>query len=156
MTAISNDKQLRSKLDSLDIEQQRILGAQFVRSIIHLSSDNRIGKALDIAENARSLEEEQFNAYKMLKTIATKSYTDCGSETDWIEQAEHFVASAAMACLTPDRLITKGKSVAWKTAIQARMAKNCEMIEKDSGEIDNEALKQYRMAEEFCQLNPIE
>jgi len=89
------------------------------------------------------------NTYKQVKTIATKTYTDCGSETDWNEQAEHFVASAAMACLTPENLISKGKSLVWKTAMQARMAKNCAMIEKDSGDVDNEALKQYKLAEQF-------
>jgi len=149
MTAITNDKQLREKLDSLDLEQQRLLAAQFVRNVINLSADKTVEKVLVVAEDASSSEDEQFNAYKLVKTIATKSYTDCGSETDWQEQAEHFVASAAMACLTPESLLAKGKSLAWKTAMQARMAKNCQMIEQDSGDIDNEAQRQYQMAQDF-------
>jgi hypothetical protein len=149
MTAITNDKQLRNKLDSLDLQQQRLLAVALVESVIHLSSDIRIKKAMTIAEDPQSSENEKLDAYKQVKTIATKSYTDCGSETDWKEQAEHFVAAAAMACLTPENLVSKGKSLVWKTAMQARMAKNCEMIEKDSGDVDNEALKQYKLAEQF-------
>jgi len=149
MTTITNDKQLRSKLDSLDIQQQRSLAILLVESVIHLSSDTGIKKAMSIEEDPESSSDEKLSAYKQVKTIATKSYTDCGSETDWNEQAEHFVASAAMACLTPENLISKGKSLVWKTAMQARMAKNCAMIEKDSGDVDNEALKQYKLAEQF-------
>jgi len=149
MTAITNDKQLHAMFETLDLEQQRLLAVQFVKNIIYLSSDPRIEKALGIVENADMNRDDLLSAYKQVKTIATKSYTDCGSETDWNEQAEHFVASAAMACLTPENLITEGKSLVWKTAMQARMAKNCEMIEKDTGEVDNEALKQYKLAEEF-------
>jgi len=149
MTSITNDKQLRNKLDSLDLQQQRLLAALLVKSIIHLSSDSSIVKAISVVEDSNSSELEMENAYKQVKTITTKSYTDCGSETDWKEQAEHFVAAAAMACLTPENLIAKGKSLVWKTAMQARMAKNCEMIEKDSGDVDNEAIKQYKLAEQF-------
>lgn len=149
MTVIQNDMQLKAKLDSLELAEQRKLASQFVRNVIHLSADPRVEKALQVAEDTQASEDEQFNAFKQAKTVATKSYTDCGSETNWNEQAEHFVASAAMACLTPENLLAKGKSLAWKTAMQARMAKNCEMIEKDNGEVDNEALRQYQMAEKF-------
>ena len=149
MTTITNDKQLREQLDSLDLEQQRIVAALFVKSVIHLSSDTQIKKAITIAEDPNSSNDDRLNAYKQVKTISTKSYTDCGSETDWKEQAEHFVASSAMACLTPENQITQGKSLVWKTAMQARMAKNCEMIENDSGDVDNEALKQYKITEKF-------
>jgi len=149
MTAITNDKLLRSKVDSLSLQQQRLLAVSLVESVIHLSSDARIKNAMAIAEDPNSKSNARLDAYKQVKTIVTKSYTDCGSETDWKEQAEHFVASAALASLTPENLISKGKSLVWKTAMQARMAKNCEMIEKDSGDVDNEALKQYKLAEQF-------
>jgi hypothetical protein len=149
MTLITNDKQLRAQLDSLDLEQQRLLAVLLVKSVIHLSSATQLTKAISVAEDPSSSVDDRLNAYKQVKTISTKSYTDCGSETDWKEQAEHFVAASAMACLTPENLLTQGKSLVWKTAMQARMAKNCEMIEKDSGDVDNEALKQYKITEQF-------
>ncbi|MCU7834576.1 MAG: hypothetical protein KZQ83_04900 [gamma proteobacterium symbiont of Taylorina sp.] len=149
MPAITNDKQLRQRLDELDINQQRLAAILLIKNIIYLNADMKIQKAIDIAEDPASSEEELVTAYKQIKSIATESYTDCGSETDWMQQAEHFVASAVMACLTPENQLTVGKSLVWKTAMQARMAKNCEMIEKDSAEVDNESLKQYQIVEQF-------
>ncbi len=151
MTAITNDKQLRMQLDSLDISQQRLLAVLFIKNVIHLTNDAQIKKAIEVAENPDSSENDLLTAYKQIKSIATKSYTDCGSETDWKQQAEHFVAVALMACLTPENQLAQGKSLVWKTAMQTRMAKNCEMIEKDSGEIDNESIKQYQMVEQFLE-----
>jgi len=149
MTTIKNDKQLREQMDSLDIVQQRQLAVLFIKSLDNLNVDVQIKKAVDIAENPKSSEDDLLAAYKQVKTIATKTYTDCGSETDWKQQAKHFVATAAMACLTPENQVSQGKSLVWKTAMQTRMAKNCEMIEKDSGEVDNESLKQYQLVEKF-------
>ncbi|MFK5985314.1 MAG: hypothetical protein QM479_07790 [Pseudomonadota bacterium] len=150
MISISNDKQLRSYFDSLDLLQQRSLALIFINNISYLNSDERIEKIIsEIPFFANNNEEERLNIYQKIKTIMIKSYTNCGSETDWKQQAEHFVAAAVVACLTPEQFISKGKSIVWKTAIQARMAKNCEMIEKDSAEVDSEAIKQYHLAEEF-------
>ena len=149
VNVITNDKLLRKQLDLLDMSQQRLLAVLFIKSVIHLNSDAGIGKVILIAENPDSSEDELLNAYKQIKSIATRSYTSCGHETDWKQQAEHFVASAVMACLTPDEQLVQAKSLVWKTAMQTRMAKNCEMIENDSAEVDNEALKQYQIVEKF-------
>ena len=39
-------------------------------------------------------------------------------------------------------------NAAWKAAMQARMAKNCEMMEENEGEVETEAERQYRIAGE--------
>lgn len=93
-------------------------------------------------------DEEREEAYKAAKSIAVQTYTACGRDADWDAQAEHFVASACSAALTPDALITEKQNLAWKAAIQARMAKNCMMIGSGEGEVDNEAVIQYEIAEE--------
>lgn len=149
VSSITNDKQLRQQLDALDISQQRLVALLLIKSVLSLSTDSQIQKVLEIADNSASSEEELLAAFQQIKSIATKTYTDCGSETDWKQQAEHFVAAAVMACLTPENQLTKGKSLVWKTAMQARMAKNCEMIEKDSAEVDNESAKQYQLVMQF-------
>jgi hypothetical protein len=149
MTSINNDKQLRAQLDKLDLVQQRKLALQFVKSVINLSHDERIYKAVQLVDKDNYSAEDLTHAYKQLKSITISTYTDCGSEPDWNEQAEHFVAAAAMACLAPESQLPQGKSLIWKTAIQARMARNCQMIECDSGDIDNEAANQYKLTEEF-------
>ena len=150
MSSIANDQQLRTALNNLSTQQQRALGARFASSVGGLSEDTRLMKTLETAMNPDSSERELEDNYKIAKSIATKTYTACGRDADWLAQAEHFFAAACTAALTPDSLATPEINLAWKAAIQARMAKNCLMIENDAGEIDNEAQKQYRLAEEFA------
>ncbi len=146
---IRNDQELKSILNSLSRKQQRLLGARFTQSVIGLVDNPRLASTLKVALMPESSDTELKDAYKVAKSIATKTYTACGRDADWGLQAEHFIAAACAASLTPDALITETFNAAWKAAIQSRMAKNCLMIESDSGEVENEADKQYRLAEAF-------
>ncbi len=148
-THITNDQQLRGALSGLTPNQQRALGGLFVANVKHLSEDPRIERALQAAAKADIPALELEEAYKSVKAFATQSYTACGRDADWGAQAEHFVAAAATACLAPEEQAGSRSNNAWKSAMQARMAKNCEMILNDTGELDNEAEKQYRIAESF-------
>jgi predicted transcriptional regulator len=51
--------------------------------------------------------------------------------------------------LTPDNLIAGNTNLAWKAAMQARMANNCLMMENDEAAQDNEAQRQYEITEKF-------
>jgi hypothetical protein len=152
-THITNDQQLRRALNGLNPQQQRVLGGLYVSNVSHLSGDPRIGRALEAAAKTGISTQELEETYKSVKAFATQSYTACGHDADWAAQAEHFVAAAAAACLIPEDQAGAKSNNAWKTAMQARMAKNCEMILNDAGELDNEAEKQYQIAEKF--LNAI-
>ena len=149
MPSIVNDQQLRSALDNLTTQQQRNLGAQFASSVSDVSEDSRLRGTLEKAMNPGSSTQDLEDAHRIAKTIATNTYTACGRDADWLAQAEHFFAAACAAALTPDSLVTSDINLAWKAAIQARMAKNCLMIENDAGEVDNEAQKQYQIATAF-------
>ncbi|MEJ2694476.1 MAG: hypothetical protein P8166_15960 [Candidatus Thiodiazotropha sp.] len=151
-TRITNDQQMREALNNLTPQQQRELGGLYVSNVSHLSTDSRIRRALEVASKADSSATELEEVYKSVKAFATQSYTACGSDADWGAQAEHFVAAAAAACLAPQEHSATISNNAWKSAMQARMAKNCEMILNDTGEIANEAEQQYQIAEKF--LNP--
>ncbi|WP_428609602.1 hypothetical protein [Sedimenticola sp.] len=146
---ISNDQALKDALNSLTREQQRVLGARYTLNISSLVDNPRLKSALQVAVTPESTEQELKDAYKVAKSIATKTYTACGRDADWGLQAEHFIAAACAAVLTPDALVTETFNAAWKAAIQSRMAKNCLMIESDSGELENEADKQYALTEAF-------
>jgi hypothetical protein len=146
---ITNDQQLREALSNLSGTQQRELGGRFVSSVSHLSADSRIARALEAAANTDIPAQELDEVYKSLKAFATQTYTACGQDADWAAQAEHFVAAAAAASLaTEEQSGTQGNR-AWKSAMQARMAKNCEMILNDEGGVDNEAEKQYEITEKY-------
>ncbi|RDH82060.1 MAG: hypothetical protein DIZ78_16665 [endosymbiont of Escarpia spicata] len=151
--AISNDQELRKVLDELPTTEQRDLGCRFVVSVRHLSEDPRIGQALEVIAERSGQPDEMLSAYKGVKALSNQTYTACGRDADWAIQAEHFVAAAAVACLLPEGQISNNTNLAWKAAVQARMAKNCEMILNDAGEVDNEAQKQYAIAEAFISEN---
>jgi len=148
---ITNDQQLRQALNNLPLETQRKLGAQFVASVGHLSSNPIVSQGLLVAENAERTGSELEMAYKSAKKLAVDSYTACGRDADWSAQAEHFVAAAIAACLLPGEQYNEKENIAWKAAMQARMARNCEMIIQDKGEVDNEANRQYAIAMQTLQ-----
>jgi hypothetical protein len=146
MTTISNDHDLRDALNRLSAVRRRIIGARFAGNIIHLCRNDRVVRAVDTALNPHASEAELQDAFAAAKSHTAKTYTDCGKDTDWLAQADHFVAAAAAAALTPPVRDDAKTNPAWKAAVQARMAKNCEMMEEKEGETDTEAERQYRIA----------
>jgi hypothetical protein len=148
MAKISNDHDLRDTLNAMNAEQQRILGARFAQSVIHLCNDDRVRRAAETALSPDAAITELEDALRAARAYATKTYTDCGKDTDWLAQADHFVAAAVAAALTPPAQLSEKMNPAWKAAVQARMAKNCEMMEEDEGEEEGEPERQYRIAGE--------
>lgn len=146
---ISNDQEFKNILNNLSRAQQRLLGASFTQSVSSQVDNPRLAGALKVALAPESTDQELQDAYKVAKSIATKTYTACGRDADWALQAEHFAAAACAAALTPDALTAETFNPAWKSAIQSRMAKNCQMIDSESGELENEADRQYRLTETF-------
>ena len=149
MPTISNDQDLRSLLNKLPAEQQRIVGARFVQSVMHLSRDERVNRAIEIALRADVSPDELEDAYRAAKAHATRTYTECGKDTDWLAQADHFVAAAVAAALTPQAQLSDRVNPAWKAAVQARMANNCEMVESDDDTHADEVQRQYAIADEL-------
>mgnify|MGYP001768522589 CR=1 FL=1 len=147
MPAISNDSELRQLIDSLGFEDQRALGMKFVQSVIDLTPDPRLKKALETALAPGVTDPEVEEAYKTAKAISTATYTACGRDTDWMAQAEHFVAAALQAALAPADQLPGRSTAAWKAAMHARMARNCAMIETGEGSPDNESQRQYNFAQ---------
>lgn len=149
MTNIQNDHALRDALNALSADQQRMLGSRFAQSVMRLSNDERVNRAIETGLREDCSPGEIEDAYKAAKSYATKTYTDCGKDTDWLSQADHFVAASAAAALTPDALVAEKQNRAWKAAVQARMAVNCELIENDDAPDQDEAQRQYAIANGF-------
>lgn len=150
---ITNDQELRDALNDLSLENQRKLGARFVSSVSHLSSHSTITQGLHTLGAPNHTTAELETSYKNVKAFAIDRYTSCGRDADWAAQAEHFVASALTACLLPEEQLNQQDNLAWKAAMQSRMARNCEMIMNDRGEVDNEANRQYAIAGDFLARN---
>jgi hypothetical protein len=149
MAQIQNDRQLRDALNVLAGDRQRMLGASFAQSVIRLSKDERVHRAIETGLRSDCTPGETDDAFRAARAYATKTYTDCGKDTDWLAQADHFVAAAAAAALTPDNLLAERQNRAWKAAVQARMATNCELMETDEVEAETEAERQYAIANAF-------
>ncbi|MGE5154180.1 MAG: hypothetical protein ACM3ST_09205 [Bdellovibrio bacteriovorus] len=149
MANIQNDHALREALDGLSGDQQRVLGSRFAQSVLRLAKDERVRRAIETGLREDSSPGEVEDAFRAAKAYATKTYTDCGKDTDWLAQADHFVAAAATAALTPDALVAERQNRAWKAAVQARMAVNCELIESDEVSDQSESDRQYAIANAY-------
>lgn len=149
MPKISNDQGLRERLHRLSIPEQRNLAGRFVNHVADLAQDPVLRDAIQSALEAEISESGRSHAYKTAKSIAVKTYTSCGRDADWLAQAEHFVAVACAAALTPEDAVGEQTNLAWKAAMQARVARNCAMIESDASDEISEIEAQYRLTEEF-------
>jgi len=146
---INNDQEFKKALAGLSIAEQRELAAQFVASVSSLCPDPLIERALKTASDKNHSDSDYNEIYQRIKSLSIKTYTSCGDDADWSAQAAHFVAGAAKVCLTPQQQLGDKNNLAWKCAMQARMAKNCAMMESDEDVIDNEAQKQYVISNNY-------
>ena len=146
---IKNDQDFKQALSELSMAEQRRLAAQFIDSVVQLSSEPVIARALKVIRAEVYSENDSEEIYKQIKSLAVKTYTACGDDADWSSQAAHFVVTATKACLTPRKFLDNKNNLAWKCAMQTRMARNCELIESDNNTIDNEAQKQYAITNDF-------
>jgi hypothetical protein len=143
---IQNDSEFRSALSGLSVAEQRRLAARFTESVAALCKDPRVSAAISAAGRADVSDGELAMVYQAAKSANVESYTQCGREADWLGQAGHFVAEAAMTCVTP---AAQARNLAWEAAMRARMARTCEAIARGQGTENREAEQQYRMVEEL-------
>jgi len=142
--AIANDKDFKAALSALDPARQRQVAARFVDSVLAMCADVRIAGAVSAAKRLDITDVELAAMYLAVKTASVESYTQCGHETDWTDQAGHFVAKAALNCVRP-----AADNLAWDAAMAARMARTCATIADGEGSESREAEAQYRILDAF-------
>jgi len=147
MTEISNDREFRAALDGLDAGQQRVLAAGFAGSVLHLCTDERIARVLEVARDPEASSAALAEALKTARATTFDCHTRCGSEGDWLEQAGYFVARAAVAALTPLGQMPGG--IAWQAAMSARMAETSKSIVTGENTAGQESENQYRLLAGF-------
>ncbi|MEA3291321.1 MAG: hypothetical protein U9Q71_03295 [Pseudomonadota bacterium] len=149
MTSITNDLEFRQALDSLDVPQQRALGVEFVTSVLSLSDDPRVARALEVARRDDVSKEELADVFKAAKGASIDSHTRCGADGDWFSQAGYFVARAASAVAASEGQ-GKAGGPAWQAAMNSRMARTCESIDSgDESAASDEGETQYRLLEQY-------
>jgi hypothetical protein len=147
MTEISNDREFRAALDRLDASEQRLVAAAFANSVLHLCTDERIARVLEVAGDPGASDSALTEALKTAKATTFDCHTRCGAEGDWLEQAGYFVARAAVAALTPLGQMPGG--VAWQAAMSARMAETSKSIVTGENTAGQESENQYRLLAGF-------
>lgn len=144
--SISNDSEFKSALNKLTPAQQRMVAARFAENVLSLCEDPRVVAAVNAARRPDITEAELTVVFQAAKTASVETYTQCGKEADWRNQAGHFVAEAALTCVTP---LERVGNLAWSVAMNARMARTCETIANGQGTENREAEQQYRILTEF-------
>jgi len=147
MTEITNDREFHAALDGLDAGQQRLAAAGFVKSVLHLCTDERIARVLEVAADPGASDAALAEALKTARATTIDCHTRCGSEGDWLEQAGYFVARATVAALTPLGQMPGG--VAWQAAMSARMAQTSKSIVTGENTAGQESENQYRLLAGF-------
>ena len=145
---IQTDSEFRSALDKLPTPKQRELATRFTDSVVELCNDPRIQAALNAARRSDITDIELGAMYQAANAASVESYTRCGKETNWLNQAGHFVAEAAKSCVKP---VERGHNLAWDAAMYARMARTCETIAKGQGTQNRESDLQYRITDEYAE-----
>lgn len=149
MTAIHSDADFRAALSGLSVEQQRRVGKRFLDSVGELSDNPKVAKALAVLDAPDVSADDIAEALRLASTAARDSYTLCGREADWRQQAGHFVAAAAAACLGSEEKGAQGDELAWTAAMNARMARVCERIAQGEGYDNSEVGRQYEILRTF-------
>ncbi len=143
---ISNDSEFKTALIKLSPSQQRMVAARFVENVLNLCEDPRVRAAVSAAKRPDITDAEITVVFQAAKSASVETYTQCGKEADWRSQAGHFVAVAAMNCLSPTE---RAGNLAWDVAMNARMARISETIATGQGTENREAEQQYRILAEF-------
>jgi len=146
---ISNDSEFKAALSFLSGATRRLVAACFAENVLSLSNDARVKGAIYSAKRTDITDAELAAAFQSAKAASIESFTRCGHECNWNDQAGHFVAEAGLACVQPAE---PGGNPAWDAAMQARMARTCETIAVGQGTDNAEAAAQYRILAEFLNL----
>ncbi len=147
--SISNDIEFKSAMSDLSRAGQRLVAARFAENVLALSGDARVKGVINSAKRTDLTDDELAAAFQSAKTASVESFTQCGHECDWNDQAGHFVAEAALASVKPTE---PGANPAWDAAMHARMARTCETIATGQGTDNAEATAQYRILAEFLNV----
>lgn len=150
--AITSDAQFKEQLQTLSIAQQRLVAASFVESVLALCDDKRVKNAVETAKRSDISEDELAMAYKAAQTASTETFTKCGQDTDWAQQAAHFVAAASAACVIPTSQVAVEKcEVACHAAMHSRMAKTCAAVVSGDFLGASEIEKQYKILSDYLE-----
>ena len=141
MSTINNEAEFNQALNNLNVEQQRAVAANFVTSVLPLTTDNRVQQVLQVSDNQDASAAELESARQTVRAAVIDGHTRCGAECDWNDQAAYFVIRAAQSALE--------ENAAWQAAMSSRMARNSAMIANEDNATNPEISKQYNILNNY-------
>ncbi|RKZ67047.1 MAG: hypothetical protein DRQ44_06055 [Gammaproteobacteria bacterium] len=161
MSKITTSKSFIDALASLSLQQQRLIGASFIKNVLDLTEDKHIIHGQSIAATSDAKAEDLLDAYHSVHTSYVKTNPRSGlNALDWEKQAEHFVAEACITCLAPAYPEAPTHHLAQRVSMYCLMARTCASINHDGNyptfETSEEVMKkevdeQYRIINEFME-----
>ncbi|RKZ65807.1 MAG: hypothetical protein DRQ44_07575 [Gammaproteobacteria bacterium] len=159
MSKVTTNEGFMDALASLSLQQQRLVGASFIKNVLDLTKDEHIIHAQAIAATSDAKAEDLLDAYHSVHTSYVKTNPRSGlNALDWAKQAEHFVAEACMTCLAPAYPEASPHQLAQRVSMYCLMARTCSSINHDGNyptfETSEKVMKmevdgQYRIVNEF-------
>ncbi len=146
--AIQTEKEFKAALAALPLARQRQVAAAFGQRVMDLCHDVRVKNALAAAARTDITAQELVLVAHSAHSARVESYTQCGHDSGWGPAAGHFVARAAECCV---RAAAEGEPVAWEAAMQARLARTCQMVAQGEGTDNDESDAQRQILETFLQ-----
>ncbi len=137
---------LKNTLKALPAEQQQELGTLIIEHVLELSDDSRVKSAIAAIKRDNPSKNESVVLRALVKKAALDSHARCGSDSEWSEQAAHFVALAASSLLAGDK---ESGTAIWQAAMSCRMARTCKQIDTEQESDKDEAIAQYRILNSF-------
>jgi len=131
MSEITNIKEFKQVIDSLPINQQRLVASKFIADILDLTDDDQLIHAQTVAANPNATEDDYLSSYKYSKHVAVKAGQYEWEEVDYLQQIRHFVANACAVCLAPSDSSVRGHHLAWNVAHYCNCARTCASIAQD-------------------------
>jgi hypothetical protein len=132
MSKIGTMKEFKEGLESLSLDQQRVVAARFVADVLDLTEDDRVKQAQKLAADPNAAPESLMSAYHLAWHAALESSVHSDMELiDWRKQTAHFVARACAESLAPSHHGSTWRHLASNVASRCRMARLCASIEHE-------------------------
>jgi hypothetical protein len=132
MSKISTMKEFKEGLQSLSLDQQRVVAARFVAEVLDLTDDERVKQAQKVAADPNAAPESLMSAYHSVWHAALESSVHSDMELiDWRKQTAHFVARACAESLAPAHHGLAWRHLAYNVASHCRMARLCSSVEHE-------------------------
>ncbi len=132
MTKISTTKEFKQALESLSLDQQRIVAARFVAEVLDLTDDVRIKQAQEVAADPKATPEALMTAYHSAWHAAMEYSLHSDLELiNWHKQTSYFVAKACAESLAPAHQGIAWRHLAFNVASHCRMARLCDNVAQE-------------------------